>query len=38
MQENSFITYTGDRAERVLLSLFGFNPVKLIDRLSLLRM
>ena len=28
IQENSFITYTGDRAERVLLSLFGFNPVK----------
>jgi len=28
VRENSFITYTGDRAERVLLSLFGFNPVK----------
>jgi hypothetical protein len=28
IHENSFITYTGDRAERVLLSLFGFNPVK----------
>ena len=28
IQENSFITYTGDRAERVLLSIFGFNPVK----------
>jgi hypothetical protein len=28
IQENSFITYTGDRAERVLLSLIGFNPVK----------
>jgi len=28
IQENSFITYTGDRAERVLLSLFGFNPIK----------
>jgi hypothetical protein len=28
IQENSFITYTGDRAETVLLSLFGFNPVK----------
>jgi hypothetical protein len=28
IQENSFITYTGDRAERVLLSLFGFKPVK----------
>ena len=28
IRENSFITYTGDRAERVLLSLFGFNPVK----------
>ena len=28
IQENSFITYTGDRAERILLSLFGFNPVK----------
>ncbi len=28
IQENSYITYTGDRAERVLLSLFGFNPVK----------
>lgn len=28
IQENSFITYTGDRAERVLLSLLGFNPVK----------
>jgi hypothetical protein len=28
IEENSFITYTGDRAERVLLSLIGFNPVK----------
>ncbi|HYG00139.1 MAG TPA: hypothetical protein VD815_08605 [Candidatus Saccharimonadales bacterium] len=28
IRENSFITYTGDRAERVLLSVFGFNPVK----------
>ena len=28
IQENSFITYTGDRAERILLSIFGFNPVK----------
>lgn len=28
IQENSFITYTGDRAERILLSLFGFNPIK----------
>lgn len=28
IQENSFVTYTGDRAERVLLSLFGFNPIK----------
>jgi hypothetical protein len=28
IQENSFITYTGDRAERILLSLCGFNPVK----------
>lgn len=28
IHENSFITYTGDRAEQVLLSLFGFNPVK----------
>ena len=28
IQENSFITYTGDRAERILLSLFGFNPVR----------
>ena len=28
IRENSFITYTGDRAERILLSIFGFNPVK----------
>lgn len=28
IQEDSFITYTGDRAERILLSLFGFNPIK----------
>jgi hypothetical protein len=28
IHENSFITYTGDRAERVLLSMFGFNPIK----------
>ncbi|HYP42610.1 MAG TPA: hypothetical protein VEQ18_01165 [Candidatus Nitrosocosmicus sp.] len=28
IRENSFITYTGDRTERVLLSVFGFNPVK----------
>lgn len=28
IQENSFITYTGDRAERILLSIFGFNPIK----------
>ncbi|HET6588820.1 MAG TPA: hypothetical protein VFG45_01500 [Candidatus Nitrosocosmicus sp.] len=28
IKENSYITYTGDRAERILLSLFGFNPIK----------
>lgn len=28
IHENSFITYTGDRAERILLNLFGFNPIK----------
>lgn len=28
INENSFITYTGDKAERVLLTLFGFNPIK----------
>jgi hypothetical protein len=28
IQERSFITYTGDRAERLLLKLFGFNPIK----------
>ena len=25
---SNFITYTGDRAERVLLKIFGFNPVQ----------
>jgi hypothetical protein len=28
IQESSFITYTGDRAERLLLKLFGFNPIQ----------
>ncbi|MBA3749526.1 MAG: hypothetical protein H0X03_01255 [Nitrosopumilus sp.] len=28
VRESNFITYTGDRAERVLLKLFGFNPVQ----------
>jgi hypothetical protein len=28
IEESSFITYTGDRAERLLLKLFGFNPIK----------
>ena len=27
IQESKFITYTGDRAERILLKLFGFNPI-----------
>jgi hypothetical protein len=27
VRESNFITYTGDRAERVLLKLFGFNPI-----------
>ena len=25
---SNFITYTGDRAERVLLKIFGFNPIQ----------
>jgi hypothetical protein len=28
IQESKFITYTGDRAERLLLKLFGFNPIQ----------
>ncbi len=28
IRESSFITYTGDRTERLLLKLFGFNPIK----------
>ena len=28
VKEPAFITYTGDRAERLLLQLFGFNPVQ----------
>jgi hypothetical protein len=28
IQEPNFITYTGDRAERILLKLFGFNPIQ----------
>ena len=28
VHEPAFITYTGDRAERLLLQLFGFNPVQ----------
>jgi hypothetical protein len=28
IRESNFITYTGDRAERVLLQLFGFNPIQ----------
>ena len=28
IQESNFITYTGDRAERLLLKLFGFNPIQ----------
>lgn len=28
VQEPAFITYTGDRAERLLLQIFGFNPIQ----------
>ncbi len=28
VQESAFITYTGDRVERLLLQLFGFNPIQ----------
>jgi hypothetical protein len=28
VQEPEFITYTGDRAERLILKLFGFNPIQ----------
>ena len=28
LRGSNFITYTGDRAERVLLKIFGFNPVQ----------
>jgi len=28
IKESKFITYTGDRAERLLLKLFGFNPIQ----------
>jgi len=28
IQESKFITYTGDRAERLLLKLFGLNPIQ----------
>jgi hypothetical protein len=28
VKEPAFITYTGDRAERLLLQLFGFNPIQ----------
>ena len=38
IKESKFITYTGDRAERLLLKLFGFNPIQATDRLFLLRM
>lgn len=28
IKESNFITYTGDRAERLLLKIFGFNPIQ----------
>ncbi len=28
IQESTFITYTGDKYERILLKLFGFHPIK----------